>query len=165
MDSNDSSVKYGRRRGNRGNNKSKDMWTENYNKSTRELEEVDTTGLEEIKEAKSSNAVFEPLETEKKVANAPNVRLQKMQSLKELDHDIMFQLPTSLNDGVDLSMLTSTLVPQSKTIEEDEAWTFDQLFTSLSSAMRTEEEAKEKKSKASDEKKKQTEMLEKKRKN
>ncbi len=80
-----------------------------------------------------------------KVAAAPEVRMQQVQTLKELDHDLQHQLPLALVDGIDLSLLTSTLVPQTgKNVEEDVPWTFDQLFTSLSSELRAEREAKEK---------------------
>ena len=80
-----------------------------------------------------------------KVAAAPEVRMQQVQTLKELAHDLQHQLPLALVDGIDLSLLTSTLVPQTgKNVEEDVPWTFDQLFTSLSSELRAEREAKEK---------------------
>mmetsp|Transcript_16252 Transcript_16252/g.30718 ORF Transcript_16252/g.30718 Transcript_16252/m.30718 type:complete len:86 (+) Transcript_16252:38-295(+) len=68
--------------------------------------------------------------------------MHRVQSLKDLDHDILYQLPNTVQNGVDLSLLTATLVPQTKTVEEDEPWNFDQLFTSLSTQMRKEEDAK-----------------------
>lgn len=49
-----------------------------------------------------------------KVAEAPNVRSNRVQALQELDQQIMFQLPTATGDGIDLSLLTNALSPQEK---------------------------------------------------
>mmetsp|Transcript_2983 Transcript_2983/g.4317 ORF Transcript_2983/g.4317 Transcript_2983/m.4317 type:complete len:162 (+) Transcript_2983:50-535(+) len=104
------------------------------------FKETNVTDIQEIPDLD----VNDESDIKRQVAAAPNVRVQRVQSLKELDQDIMYQIPNSMQDGVDLSMLTSTLVPQAKTIEEDEPWTFDQLFTALSSEMRKEDEKKKK---------------------
>mmetsp|Transcript_42194 Transcript_42194/g.68000 ORF Transcript_42194/g.68000 Transcript_42194/m.68000 type:complete len:176 (+) Transcript_42194:39-566(+) len=101
------------------------------------FKETNITDIQEIPDMEAN----QEHDIKMQVAAAPNVR-QRVQSLKELDHDIMYQLPNTLQDGVDMSLLTATLVPQSKTLEEDEPWTFDQLFTSLSSQMRKEQEEK-----------------------
>jgi len=77
-----------------------------------------------------------------KIADAPNVMTNKVQSMQELDHELMFQLPTAA-DGVDLTCLTKFLVPQEKVLELDAQWDFDILFTEVSSIMQEEDEAAE----------------------
>lgn len=46
------------------------------------------------------------------VAEAPNVRTNRVQALQELDQQILFQLPSAIADGIDLSLLTAALAPQ-----------------------------------------------------
>src|SRR4051794_22952388 len=65
----------------------------------------------------------------KQVAQAPNVRAQKVQALTELDSEIVNQLPT-LPDGIDMSMLTAILTPAEKLLELDHPWDYETLFTS-----------------------------------
>lgn len=49
----------------------------------------------------------------------------------------------SQEDGIDLSLLTSALVPQEQVIEPDTVWEFEHLFAKLSSQFNEENEAKE----------------------
>lgn len=64
---------------------------------------------------------------------APNVRTNRMQALQELDQEIGYSSTTSQLDGIDLSLLTSQLLPQDACVEPDVVWEFDQLFTEVSS--------------------------------
>lgn len=43
------------------------------------------------------------------VAEAPKVRINKVQGIDELDEDMQFRLPTMDDRDIDLSMLTSVL--------------------------------------------------------
>jgi len=71
------------------------------------------------------------------VADAP-VQSARVQSIKELDSEIQFSLPSATEIGVDLSALTQVLYPQDQVAEADEEWTFDKLVTNLSSELREE---------------------------
>jgi len=74
------------------------------------------------------------------VADAPNVRSQKVQGLQELQSQILFQLPSAIGDGIDLSLLQSSLSPQENVTEGDVLWEFEQLFADVSSDMMAEME-------------------------
>eukprot|EP01006_Ploeotia_vitrea_P049410 TRINITY_DN67335_c7_g3_i1.p1 TRINITY_DN67335_c7_g3~~TRINITY_DN67335_c7_g3_i1.p1 ORF type:complete len:235 (-),score=119.96 TRINITY_DN67335_c7_g3_i1:120-803(-) len=76
----------------------------------------------------------------RKVAHAPEVRADRgIQSIRELDDEVM-HLPSSTEDGVDLSLLTKVLAPREQLREVDLEWDFDTLFTSLSSTYHMEKE-------------------------
>jgi hypothetical protein len=76
------------------------------------------------------------------VAEAPNVRAQRVQGLQELQEQIQFQLPSALGDGIDLSLLQSALSPpENVSGEGDVLWEFEQLFADVSSEMMAEMEA------------------------
>lgn len=78
------------------------------------------------------------------VAEAPNVRSTRIQALQDLDQQILFQLPSAMGDGIDLSLLTSALSPQLNVAEPDQLWEFDQMFADVSSEMLAEMEPPEK---------------------
>ncbi len=65
------------------------------------------------------------------VADAPHVRALKVQALSELDQDVMFQMPSGTDNGVDLSLLTAVLYPHSAILEPDEPWDVDLMLTDL----------------------------------
>lgn len=66
------------------------------------------------------------------VAEAPRNATRAVQSLKELDKDIKFALPSVSTFGVDLQMLTSVLCPEKAVLEADEPWSFDSLLNEVS---------------------------------
>ena len=96
-----------------------------------------------------------------KIANAPNVRANKVQALADLDEGIS-RLPTGtvsvlrVNwlacadrfaraqvDGIDLSLLSSVLTPLEKLgkgAEQDMMWDFDNLFAELASEIQREQD-------------------------
>lgn len=78
-----------------------------------------------------------------KVAEAPqNVRV--VQSLRELDSQISgLQVLNQEESRLDLSILTSVLVPRDKLIEPDEPWEFGQLLEQVSQAMTKQKETDE----------------------
>lgn len=77
------------------------------------------------------------------VAAAPRNINIKVQSMRELDHEIKHTLPTTMQNGLDLSMLTSSLSPQKSVLEDDETWEFDQLLQTVSQDMQVEVDALE----------------------
>jgi len=78
------------------------------------------------------------------VADAPNVRAQRVQGLQELQGQSgLFQLPSALGDGIDLSLLQSALSPPEHVEEGDALWEFEQLFADVSSEMMAEQAAQE----------------------
>lgn len=48
------------------------------------------------------------------VAEAPKVRNNRVQGLAELDSAVPYQLPTTSEEGIDLTLLQSVLLPQNK---------------------------------------------------
>lgn len=90
-----------------------------------------------------------------KVAEAPNVRSQKVQALTELDQAIQFTLPAT-PAGIDLSLLISALMPQEKVTEIDQPWDWEQLFQdAITELGGTEDEEKEEGEEDDEEKKQQ----------
>ncbi|TMW59662.1 hypothetical protein Poli38472_004731 [Pythium oligandrum] len=77
------------------------------------------------------------------IADAPKNTTRSVQSLKELDRDIKFSLPTTVAFGVDLSLLTSCLCPEKAVIESDETWNFDGLLNEVSQEMQKDLDEKE----------------------
>mmetsp|Transcript_13143 Transcript_13143/g.24363 ORF Transcript_13143/g.24363 Transcript_13143/m.24363 type:complete len:145 (-) Transcript_13143:114-548(-) len=79
-----------------------------------------------------------------KVAEAPkNIRV--VQSLTELDSQISgLQIPlvgNSKGPRIDLSLISSVLVPRDKLEEPDEPWDFEQLLEQVSQEVNKQEEA------------------------
>ena len=77
------------------------------------------------------------------VAQAPQASTM-LPRTHELDEDIKSILPTATASGIDLSILTSCLVPQNLILEEDEHWTFEELLQEV--AIELQEEAEDKSS-------------------
>ncbi|XP_036363298.1 intraflagellar transport protein 43 homolog isoform X1 [Octopus sinensis] len=67
------------------------------------------------------------------VADAPMVQISKVLTYRELDNDLKQAAFPSLDNEVDLKMLTRCLLPESDLIEEDKPWNWEQLFTEVSS--------------------------------
>ncbi|CAM9582861.1 unnamed protein product [Phaeothamnion confervicola] len=61
------------------------------------------------------------------IAKAPKNTTRKVQSLRELDHEIRHTV-ASAAEGLDLSLLTRDLVPLAMLREDDTAWEFDALL-------------------------------------
>ncbi|XP_012944647.1 intraflagellar transport protein 43 homolog A [Aplysia californica] len=74
-----------------------------------------------------------------KVASAPNVAVNRVATYRELDNDLLKQAAfLTLDNEVDLKLLTKTLSPLDDLIEDDKPWDWDRLFTEVSSELRTE---------------------------
>mmetsp|Transcript_22730 Transcript_22730/g.38965 ORF Transcript_22730/g.38965 Transcript_22730/m.38965 type:complete len:239 (+) Transcript_22730:69-785(+) len=78
----------------------------------------------------------------RQVAAPPKIRNNRVQTIKELDHDIKYSLP-SADIGIDLSLLASTLSPQDQVLEEDVPWEFEALLAEVSAEIQAEEDKKE----------------------
>ena len=69
--------------------------------------------------------------------------------MRELDHDIKYTLPTNVQNGLDLSILTSCLSPQPLVQESDELWEFDSLLQFVSQELTADADAEESEKEAS----------------
>ena len=61
-----------------------------------------------------------------------------MSSLRELDMDLKHSLRDRVSAGIDLSLLTSALLPQASAVENDVIWEFDTLFEQVSQDLHAE---------------------------
>jgi hypothetical protein len=67
----------------------------------------------------------------KQIADAPEYHAHKVQTLKELEKDLIIGLPAKrVEDGIDISLLSNVLSPLEYIKEDDETWTA-QTFTQL----------------------------------
>lgn len=82
------------------------------------------------------------------VAAAPRNINIRTQSMRELDHAIKHTLPTTMVNGLDLSLLTSSLAPRDAVMEDDTTWEFDSLLQTVSQEMQAEVDALEDEAKA-----------------
>eukprot|EP00616_Rhizochromulina_sp_CCMP1243_P006961 CAMPEP_0118967784 /NCGR_PEP_ID=MMETSP1173-20130426/5130_1 /TAXON_ID=1034831 /ORGANISM="Rhizochromulina marina cf, Strain CCMP1243" /LENGTH=238 /DNA_ID=CAMNT_0006916811 /DNA_START=38 /DNA_END=754 /DNA_ORIENTATION=- len=72
------------------------------------------------------------------VAAAPRNLARRVQSLQQLDHDIKYTVPSGA--GIDLSILTSSLVPPTMVREDDVLWEFDSLLQEVTHEFNAEVE-------------------------
>ncbi|KAF0771068.1 hypothetical protein AaE_002488 [Aphanomyces astaci] len=75
------------------------------------------------------------------IADAPRNTTRVVQSLKELERDVKYSLPTTA--GVDLQILTSFLCPQKAVQEDDDAWDFDSLLRDVFQDVQKEQDEKD----------------------
>ncbi|XP_055879345.1 intraflagellar transport protein 43 homolog A-like isoform X2 [Biomphalaria glabrata] len=74
-----------------------------------------------------------------KVASAPNVAVNRVATYRELDNDLLKQAAfLTLDNDIDLKLLTKALSPPEDLIEDDKPWEWDRLFTEVSSELRSE---------------------------
>jgi len=72
------------------------------------------------------------------VAEAPSVAVNRVATYKELDSDLFKHAAFATLDDIDLRLLTRCMAPESAIKELDETWSWDVLFTDVSSDMMTE---------------------------
>ncbi|EEY58967.1 uncharacterized protein PITG_11983 [Phytophthora infestans T30-4] len=77
------------------------------------------------------------------VAEAPRNTTRAVQSLKQLDKEIKFALPSAQTHGVDLHLLTSGLCPERAVSEDDEPWDFDTLLNDIAQEIQKDLDDKE----------------------
>ncbi|CAM9487544.1 unnamed protein product [Ectocarpus fasciculatus] len=76
-------------------------------------------------------------DVETKVAAAPQNTTRRVPSLRELDEDLKYAIPSGA-DGLDMSLLTKTLVPPEMLEEDDSPWEFDSLLQSVTQEFNAE---------------------------
>ncbi|POM80959.1 Hypothetical protein PHPALM_1140 [Phytophthora palmivora] len=111
------------------------------NQKNRYFEEDDeTTDIMEIPDLEEEER--EP-DITTMVAEAPRNTTRAVQSLKQLDRDIKFALPSAQTHGVDLHLLTAALCPERAVYEEDEPWDFDTLLNDIAQEIQKDVDEKE----------------------
>ncbi|XP_071080021.1 intraflagellar transport protein 43 homolog B-like isoform X2 [Haliotis cracherodii] len=79
-----------------------------------------------------------------KVAVAPNVSVNRVATYRELDNDLLRQAAfLTLDNEIDLKLLTKAISPEQDLIEEDRPWDWDRLFTEVTSEMISDVEKEE----------------------
>ncbi|XP_046342791.2 intraflagellar transport protein 43 homolog B-like isoform X3 [Haliotis rufescens] len=79
-----------------------------------------------------------------KVAVAPNVAVNRVATYRELDNDLLRQAAfLTLDNEIDLKLLTKAVSPEQDLIEEDRPWDWDRLFTEVTSEMISDVEKEE----------------------
>jgi len=72
------------------------------------------------------------------VADAPSVAVNRVATYRELDTDLFKHAAFATLEEIDLRLLTRCLAPEASLKEPDEAWGWEQLFTSVSSEVQGE---------------------------
>ena len=75
---------------------------------------------------------------ENQIAVAPKASTKKLNSLNELDIANKHIVPSIAGPGLDISLLTSCLVPHDNVLEDDNLWTFDTLLHEINMQERLE---------------------------
>ncbi|KAE8905102.1 hypothetical protein PF005_g16164 [Phytophthora fragariae] len=133
------SKRVGRRR--KGSEAAGSSGGDRRNQKNRYFEEDDeTTDIMEIPDLEEEER--EP-DITTVVAEAPRNTTRAVQSLKQLDKDIKFALPSAQSHGVDLHLLTSALCPERAVYEEDEPWDFDTLLNDIAQEIQKDLDEKE----------------------
>lgn len=79
-----------------------------------------------------------------KIAVAPNVAVNRVATYRELDNDLLRQAAfLTLDNEIDLKLLTKSLSTEVDLIEEDKPWDWDRLFTEVTSKLLTQTETSE----------------------
>ena len=72
------------------------------------------------------------------VADAPSVAVNRVATYKELDTDLFKHAAFATLEEIDLRLLTRCLAPEASLKEPDEVWTWEMLFTDVSSELQSE---------------------------
>ncbi|ETL88314.1 hypothetical protein L917_12608 [Phytophthora nicotianae] len=114
---------------------------ERRNQKSRYFEEDDeTTDIMEIPDLEEEER---EQDITTMVAEAPRNTTRVVQSLKQLDKEIKFALPSAQAHGIDLHLLTSALCPERAVAEEDEPWDFDTLLNDIAQEIQKDLDEKE----------------------
>ena len=73
-----------------------------------------------------------------KIAEAPSVAVNRVATYKELDTDLLKHAAFATLEDIDLTVLTNCMAPEAALKEPDETWTWDMLFTDVSSQLQAE---------------------------
>ncbi|XP_034947924.1 intraflagellar transport protein 43 homolog isoform X2 [Chelonus insularis] len=104
---------------------------EKNRKSNRNDIEDDIPIIPDIEEIQEESG-FSPIET------AISAGINRVTAFKDLDTDLIKNASFAFLDGVNLSLLTEKLYPEKLLDEPDEVWTWDSLFTQVSSELNSE---------------------------
>ncbi|XP_072350742.1 intraflagellar transport protein 43 homolog [Scyliorhinus torazame] len=75
------------------------------------------------------------------VAVPPSIQVNRVMTYRDLDNDLMkYGAFQTLDGDIDLKLLTRVLSAEQEVREEDECWSWDHLFTEVSSELLTESE-------------------------
>ncbi|XP_072895587.1 intraflagellar transport protein 43 homolog [Hemitrygon akajei] len=75
------------------------------------------------------------------VAAPPSVQVNRVMTYRDLDNDLIkYGAFQTLDGDIDLKLLSQMLSAEQDVREEDECWSWDQLFTEVSSELLTERE-------------------------
>ncbi|XRB09464.1 intraflagellar transport protein 43 [Pycnococcus provasolii] len=107
-------------------------------------EDMDTTDILEIPELEEED---EEEDLTRQVAAPPRLLRRNVQTMKELDSDIAFNIPIGGGKGqtpeVDLSLLTAKLLPSDAVQEDHTLWDYDQLHQEVAQDISAAERAAE----------------------
>lgn len=79
------------------------------------------------------------------IAMAPNVAVNRVATYRELDNDLLRHAAfVTLDNEIDLKLLTKGLAGEADVKEEDKLWMWDRLFTEVSSELLSEWQPEEK---------------------
>ena len=70
-------------------------------------------------------------DADQRVAHAPRNITRRIPTLTELEKDAVAAMPTTIVDGLDLTVLQQTLVPMDFLKDDDKTWDFDQLLSEV----------------------------------
>ena len=73
-----------------------------------------------------------------KIAEAPSVAVNRVGTYKELDTDLFKHAAFATLEEIDLTILTRCMAPEAALKEPDEVWSWDMLFTDVSSELQSE---------------------------
>ena len=116
-------------------------WGESQRSDEREKEKDEEKDEEEEGEDLPIIPDLEEVEKEdfaQRVADAPNVAVNRVDTYKELDSDLFKHAAFATLEEVDLRLLTRHMVPESALKEPDESWAWASLFADVSSQMQSE---------------------------
>ncbi|XP_043118734.1 intraflagellar transport protein 43 homolog [Puntigrus tetrazona] len=73
------------------------------------------------------------------IAAPPSIQVNRVMTYRDLDNDLMkYSAFQTLDEEIDLKLLTKVLAPEQEVREEDVGWDWDHLFTEVSSELQTE---------------------------
>jgi len=130
----------GRRAGGGGGNSGDPEMT-----SMRRRHDEVTTEVMDIPDLDGDPQLDDDEDFQRQVAAPPKARANRVQSIRELDSTVQFQLPMSKDNEIDLSLLIGALCPVDKVKEEDTLWEPEQLLSEVAFEIQQEREQMEEK--------------------
>lgn len=101
-------------------------------KAEKEDSDTDMPVIPDLDEVKDDDFIDQ-------IAQAPSVAVNRVATYQELDSDLLKHAAFNTLDGIDLRLLTRCLAPENEIKEADEPWTWDIIFTDVSSELTGDE--------------------------